>query len=85
MNHIICSVLDKKAKLYHQLLLHRHAVEAIRAFEGGVKEQSSFLAKHPEDYALIQVGTWDDETCEFKTGDHATLAEAASLVENKTT
>lgn len=35
---------------------------AVRAFALGVNSAESHLSKHPTDYTLFQIGTFDDET-----------------------
>ena len=34
---------------------------ALRAFEDLISDDKSTVSRHPEDYSLAQVGTWDDQ------------------------
>lgn len=64
MNHIICAILDKAVEAYGRPFVARSHNEAIRTIEIEVNRiaADNMLNTHANDYALYQVGTWDDYT-----------------------
>ena len=55
--------------------------QAMRAFEDTVNDVTTQFGKHPEDFTLFEIGTFDDQTCTFdlyKT--NISLAKAIELV-----
>lgn len=38
---------------------------AVRAFQDGMNDPQTPMAKHPEDYDLWHLGEWDDQTGDF--------------------
>jgi len=59
---VICAALDKKARAYATPFFQAHVDVAIRAFKGAVNDPTHPIAKHPEDYSLWLIGTFDDNT-----------------------
>lgn len=43
----------------------RNTGEAIRQVTDGVNNPDSKLHKYPGDYTLFEIGTWDDDKCNF--------------------
>ena len=62
MKLIVFSVYDEKAKIFHQPFYFNQRGEAVRTFQDLVQDQKSVISKHPEDYKLYQLGTYDDNT-----------------------
>lgn len=60
MKTIICSIYDKATEAYMRPFQAQSQGQAVRMFEDLVTQPDHELAKHPEDYALFQVGTFDD-------------------------
>lgn len=58
----VFSVYDLKACAYLQPFFSGNAGSAIRAFEDAVEDPKSPIAKHPSDYQLFELGTWDDNS-----------------------
>lgn len=58
----VFSVYDLKACAYLQPFFSGNAGSAIRAFEDAVGDAKSPIAKHPSDYQLFELGTWDDNS-----------------------
>lgn len=54
------SIFDVKADLYNTPFFFPTVAMALRAFADLANDPQSFVAKHPEDYKLVQVGTFDD-------------------------
>jgi len=56
----IYTILDTKAGAYLPPFYLRSNGEALRAFIDEVLNRDSQLGKHPEDYVLFEVGTFDE-------------------------
>ena len=56
----IFSVYDSKAEAFMQPFFMTSKGQAVRAFTDLVRDDSSSLNKHPEDYALFHIGQFDD-------------------------
>lgn len=57
---IVVSCYDKATDAYMRPFFMMTRGQAIRAFTDEVNHPESDVGKHPEDYALFQVGTWVD-------------------------
>jgi len=67
----IYAILDTKAgSIIGGLQLHRHPAAAIRVFGDIAADPKSMIAKHPEDYELIELGTLRDDHTIAKTFNH---------------
>lgn len=56
----VFSVYDTKGEIYLNPFLMSTKGEALRGFSDLVNDPSTMFAKHPEDYVLFQLGTFDD-------------------------
>lgn len=56
----IYAVYDIKAQAYSNPFFLPHNGQALRGFSDHVQDEKSAVAKHPEDYKLYQLGTFDD-------------------------
>lgn len=63
----LCAVYDKKTGLYDTPFTVRHIAEAIREWDVVKKNENTKFAKHPEDYDLFQIGTFDYQTAQLTT------------------
>jgi len=56
------SVYDSKTNVFAQpnFLINRGA--ALRAWADACNDPQSNISKHPGDYTIFEIGTWDDET-----------------------
>jgi len=61
----IFSVYDSKVEAYIQPFYMNSTGAAMRAFEDTVNDPESALNKHPEDYTLFELGTFDDQTAQI--------------------
>jgi len=74
----ICAVYDRKTKLFDQPFSIRHVAEAIREFTIISKNKETKWGKNPEDFDLLQIGTYDDETGTLgNTSPHTHLCNGA--------
>lgn len=59
------TVYDSKVESYLRPFFMQTPAEAIRAFKETVNDGQSAFSKHPEDYTLLEVGTFDESTGEL--------------------
>jgi hypothetical protein len=56
------SIFDNKAHIYHAPFFQSHLAMAMRMVEELVNDPKTMLHRHPGDYELIEVGSFDDST-----------------------
>lgn len=56
------SVLDTTSKLFLPPFAVRTEKEAIEAFSNAVNQSDSIWKKYPQDYALVRICSFDDES-----------------------
>lgn len=59
---LVCSVRDSALDAFMRPIFVPTAGMAVRSFQDEVKNPDSPMAKHPEDYALFELGTFDEES-----------------------
>ena len=62
MKKIVFSIYDKKAGFFGPLMDYMKKGEVLRMFSDMVNEKArpSMVAKHPEDYELYQLGSYEN-------------------------
>jgi len=60
MKLTVFSIFDEKAQTFSKPFFLTHKGEAIRVFSDVVNDEKSMIAKHPEDYKLYKLGSFDD-------------------------
>lgn len=60
MKHIICSIYDTATEAYMRPFTAQSSGQAMRMFEDEARRPESEIGKHPEDYALFKIATFDD-------------------------
>lgn len=63
----ICAVFDKKSGLFDSPFAVRHVAEAVRQWDIVRKNPENKYGSHPEDFDLVQIGTYTESTAELKT------------------
>lgn len=63
MQYILCVIHDRSINAYINLHCVRAEGQAIRQFQDAVNDQAAggSIHKHPDDYDLYRVGTYDDD------------------------
>lgn len=56
------SILDIKSDTFNTPFFFKAVGEAVRAFSDLANDANTTVGKHPEDYKLIQIGVFDDNT-----------------------
>ena len=79
MKQIIFSTYDKAVVAYMRPWFAISEGQALRAFADEVQREGSDLKKHPEDYALFRMGTFDDNSGELVAEEPTCLARAHEL------
>lgn len=65
MKYNVYTVYDSKAEAYLQPFYFSAKGQAIRAFTDMANDQNHQFYKHPEDYTLFELGSWEDSTASF--------------------
>lgn len=81
MHQIIVSVKDTAAQAFGRPVFVPSAAVAIRSFRDEVnrKDSTDDLAKHPSDFDLYEIGTFDDSTGIIEVAEPRLLARAKDL------
>nr|UXQ88125.1 MAG: nonstructural protein [Microvirus sp.] len=61
MIHKIYSVYDSKAETYTPPFFQHREAMALRTFADCCNDDGHTFGKHPEDYTLFDLGTYDDD------------------------
>lgn len=80
MIHQVIAVKDVKAGHYAKPVAVPTDAVGVRAFADAVNDSSSEYFKHPEDYEIWNIGTYDDNTGELVASQPRQLANAIALL-----
>ena len=72
-------IYDVKAAFYNKPFYFQNDSIALRAFTDLANEESTDIAKHPEDFILFAIGEYDDEKASIKSHEPRVLARAHEL------
>lgn len=61
----VFSIFDSAVMTWRSPIFTRAKGEILRSFVEAVNRPDTDFAKHPEDYTLFELGTWDDDKCLF--------------------
>lgn len=61
-SHIIGAIYDNKAGVHWAPQLFRSNADFVRGCQTAAKDPSTMLHKHPSDYELMVMGSWDEAT-----------------------
>lgn len=83
LQKVFC-VFDSKVGAYMTPFFQRSTGEALRSWIDAVNQEKSNFGLHAEDYTLFELGTWDDETAQFKLHvAHVSLGKAIEFLKEK--
>ncbi len=74
------SVFDSKCAAYMQPFFFNSRGQAIRAFTDLANNPETMIAKHPADFTLFAIGTYDDATAIVTGGNHVSLGKAIEFL-----
>lgn len=66
MNLRMFAIFDIKAEVFSAPFFMSTAGEAVRAFKDLVNDPNTTIGRHPEDYRLMCLGTWNNGTGLFE-------------------
>lgn len=82
MKYKVFSIYDAKAEAHMPPFFFAATGLAIRAFADMANDPSHTVGKHPEDYSLFEIGTFDDAIGVFEN--HEAKIPLGTALENKT-
>lgn len=59
---LVCAIMDAKVGAFSPPMYFRSKGEAVRSFLDALSDSQTSLSKHPRDYQMFLVGTFDDQT-----------------------
>lgn len=80
MIHQVFTVYDSKAEAYLQPFFSVSKGAAIRSFSDAINDSQSTIGKHPEDYILFALGSFDDLNCVFECGSPVSIGVGSEFV-----
>lgn len=82
MKYVICAIFDKKTECFSQPMYFQTPAQGARSFGDAVNDPKSDFSRHPEDYALMHVGTFDesDGRLEAPAAGPVLIVQALSMV-----
>lgn len=66
----VYSIFDSKAGIYTPPFHCITDGEAIRAFSDAANSKDHYVGRHPGDYTLMKIGTFDDQSGHYQRVDH---------------
>lgn len=76
----VVGVKDVRLNTFHQPTCVQHTAGMVRAFGDMLRDPNSDVAKHPEDYELYLLGTFDPDTGRFESCSPERLARAVDFI-----
>lgn len=80
MNFKLFAIYDKRTGEYSPPQTYITTGQAERALYDAVHDQQSAIARHPEDYNLQEIGTYESETATLQQTAIHIICEAAQLI-----
>lgn len=78
----VLSILDKKAVEFQMVFLAKSATVGLRMFVDALtRGEDSVMRQHPEDFALYEVGFFDEESGNLIPGGPTIVAEAEQVLQ----
>lgn len=65
MKYVIFSVYDTAVAAYHTPIFARNKGEMLRSFADAANNPQNTINKHPSDFVLFEIGSFDDQHCTF--------------------
>lgn len=77
MNQNIYSIYDNKTLVFNTPFFALNNAAAIRTFSDAANDQNTNICRHPTDFCLFMIGTYDQQTGEIQALDHQNLGLAS--------
>lgn len=85
MEYIICAIQDRSVNAYINLHCVRAEGQAIRQFQDAINNpDGGTIYKHPDDYDLYRIGTYDDNTATITPQTPAKIGDGKQLAMERT-
>lgn len=82
MIHQMFSIQDTKAQTFNPPFFQKNHQEAIRTFSKICNDSTSMLNQYPEDFILLHVGAFCDETGEIIPSTLSNIGTASQYIKN---
>lgn len=79
MKMVVCSIYDKATEAYMRPFFCHTEGEAMREFTSIANDLEHPVGRHPEDYALFRIGSFNDSTGDFDSIENRCLARAHEI------
>lgn len=79
MIHQLIAIKDVKAGFFSKPVAVPSDGSGVRSFQDAVNDKSTDYSKHPRDYSIWNIGTYDDQSGECISTKPVQLAEAIAL------
>ena len=70
------SIYDTKSETYFQPIFLMNEAMMLRQFADMANDKDCAISKHPEDYTLYHLGSWQDQDSKIKTINKTLIASA---------
>ena len=78
----VFAIYDSKVGVFRSLMVYSHAAQATRAFQTAVNTVDTELNTYPGDFALYQIGLFDEDSGELRS-EKDFVVNAVSLLNGK--
>lgn len=78
----IFSLLDTKAGSYAQPFAETSTINALRGFEVAVNQADSTLSRYPDDFCLMELASFDQQTGELIVNSPQNLGTARTVLKS---
>lgn len=78
----VFSLLDTKTGIYNAPFFMAHIGLAVRAVAELAADLNTTVGRHPADFMLVDLGSFDDQTGAFRTSVPVSLGTAVSFLEH---
>ena len=84
MKLLVFAVRDSAVGAYNRPFFLQSRGVAVRSFSDEVNNPESPMHKHPSDYELFVLGTWDEDSAHFEVGNPPeSICRAADVIRGK--
>ena len=81
----VFSIYDAATLVYSAPFVSQTNESAMRTFGDAAKDNQTNINKHPADFSLFRVGTWDDDNGKLKPEEHFQLARGTDYHDPEST
>lgn len=77
---ILTTIRDIKTGSYSQPMAYKSAGEALRSFADICSDSNTLLNKHPKDFSMLRIGTYDQSNALINVEQPSHLGDATEYV-----